>query len=270
MSFDDISRVCNKFCELLEFSSSQFKVRCLESSDVCEIQLTENEFLTCSIIVTNGSISIYYNGDYNEKELYNLTYSSTIMLLYYLSVIYYVQVFSEDNLEEFENPEHSYLELLSILLAEDVDNWSSLFAALCKAIDIGYEEQEYGFSVGKCKVVYSEEDGKLTCNKIVISVNEYSVSNFSEAIFSIVEYVATLFNKQDDLYKNLDFSKEEIEASVSMGDESNINIDIDQEPSNVDFDMSSGSSDMDDLLEMDEEESSSAPEDLSPDFSEPE
>ena len=265
MDGEDISRICNKFCELLKFSSDAYSVNCIETSDVCEIQISTGELLTCSIVVSPKSISILYNGEYDEEKLYTLYFSSSVMLLYYLSVIYYVQITNNQEIGI------GYLDLLSILLFDDVDNWRSLFCALCKSIGLGYDETEAGFSVGKYRVSYV--DGLLKCNGVELRVDEYSVSKFSEAIFNVVEYLATLFTKQDDLYKNIDLEDpEKVQSNITIED----NDTFEMMPSKdmPDFSEESDTSisnenieAMDDLLSTDEE--SSAPVDLSPDFSEP-
>ena len=248
MDGEDISRICNKFCELLKFSSDAYSVNCIETSDVCEIQISAGELLTCSIVVSPKSISILYNGEYDEEKLYTLYFSSSVMLLYYFSVIYYVQITNNQEIGI------GYLDLLSILLFDDVDNWRSLFCALCKSIGLGYDETEAGFSVGKYRVSYV--DGLLKCNGVELRVDEYSVSKFSEAIFNVVEYLATLFTKQDITIEDNDtFEMMPSEDMPDFSEESDTSI------SNENLEA------MDDLLSTDEE--SSAPADLSPDFSEP-
>ena len=265
MDGDSVSRICNKFCELLKFSSDADSVNCIETSDICEVQISSGDLLTCSIIVSPKSMSILYNGEYDEEKLYTLYFSSSVMLLYYLSVVYYVQITSNQEVGI------GYLDLLSILLFNDVDNWRSLFCALCKSIGLGYDETDAGFSVGRYKISYI--DGLLKCNGVEVRVDEYSVSKFSEAIFNVVEYLATLFSKQDDLYKNIDLEDpDKVQSNITIEDNdtfemmpsgsmSDFSEELDTSVSDEDFE------EMDDLIGMEEE--SSAPPDLSPDFSEP-
>ena len=157
MDAEDISRICNKFCELLKFSSDVYSINCIETSEICELQISTGELLTCSIVVSPKSISVLYNGEYDKEKLYTLYFSSSVMLLYYLSVIYYTQITDEDG-----NAGIGYLDLLSILLFDDVDNWRSLFCAICKGIGLAYDETDSGFSVGRYKISYV--DGLLKCN----------------------------------------------------------------------------------------------------------
>ena len=106
------------------------------------MQITHNDTMVCSILVYNGSLSILYNTTFEEKTLYTVTFESTVSLLYYLSVAYYSHIHQRYDLDNNQlevlngEDDFSYLNLLSILLDADIDNWRSLFKTLANAVQL--------------------------------------------------------------------------------------------------------------------------------------
>lgn len=200
MEFEDVSRVCDKFCKLLKFSFSEHFITCAQSSSLCEIQVCDKQkTLLCSVVVSTQSITVLFTGDFDERKFYSLDCSSSVMLLYYLSVICYSQ------LVETGSYEFSYLQFLSVLLLETVENWKSLFTSLCRNLKVGYKEEGDRFLVGDYDVYC--KDNMLFFENVAIDFEPNSLSSFVEGVFNVVEYIAVLVSKQDDLYKFIDITK---------------------------------------------------------------
>lgn len=214
MTTDDIKRVVEKFITYLQLPESPYTLTESDSSDEVEMQIAKGEELLAAVSITNGSVSILYNGDYDDNKFFKHDFQSPIYLLYIISVVYYSTVCKEISI--------SFDDLMTIVIGEEITNWKDLTVNLAKAVMLNAEADMDDVLLENKKLSYDDYNGKIEYGSLEFQIEPYSYTQLIEAIFLIVEYVATIKETQDSLFTdeakdNLIEEEQESEEDVGMG-----------------------------------------------------
>lgn len=211
MTTEDMKRVVTAFVNTVRLPTNYYKVSISETNTTMEIQLIDDNALYYDIVVDNSSIHILYNTEYEQEALYTETLTTSVRLFYLLSTIYYMAV--------AEKIDMTFLDFLSILLEEDINDWQSLVVALADNLKLQSEQQDD-------VVILQGKELSMDLNVIEYDSMRYKVdsdsfSSIIEMFFNIVEYAAILVNRQDDLFSDYQTEDPNNENNNSQDEDSN-------------------------------------------------
>lgn len=192
MTTEDMKRVVTAFVNTVRLPTNYYKVSISETNTTMEIQLIDDNALYYDIVVDSSSIHILYNTEYEQEALYTETFTTSVRLFYLLSTIYYMAV--------AEKIDMAFLDFLSILLEEDINDWQSLVAALADNLKLQAERQD-DIVILQGKKLSMDLD-VIEYDDMKYKVDSDSFSSVIEMFFNIVEYAAILVNRQDNLFSD--------------------------------------------------------------------
>lgn len=259
MMFQDVERITTHFVNLLQFPNSDYEIHSYSSNDTVEIQISENHDLKFDCVVTNGTVRVLFNTEYEEESLYTKEFDTPIYLLFILSIVYYKAIQSVSDI--------TFLDVLSVIFQAEITNWKELVSAIADCVWIDNHIENKSVFLNDTEIKYDDWNGVVEFGTQKWRIDTDSFSQLVEMCFSLVEYVAVLEEKECNLFLEPSIMENPMEEPIDeenerptppMGEPS-MEFDDFEEPNEV----------VEPNTDFEEPNAPSAPSDLDMDFSVP-
>lgn len=192
MTFDDVERIATHFVNLLQFPNSDYDIQSYSSNETVEIQISENHDLKFDCVVTNGTVRVLFNTEYEEESLYVKEFDTPIYMLYILSIVYYKSIQSVSDI--------TFLDVMSVILQTEITNWKELVSALADSVWIDNHIENESVFLNDTEITFDDWSGVVTFGTQKWKLDADSFTQIVEMCFSLVEYVAVLEEKDCNLF----------------------------------------------------------------------
>ena len=219
MVIEDIQRVVTEFIKRVQLPESNYTLSQNTDNNFIEFKIAIDDKLYYCLSIDNGSLRVLYSDGYTSDKYYTQTFTSPIMLLYELCIIFYSAICN--------TVEMTFNDLLTVVLLNEITNWKELVVALAENLGISAHTENDVAVIDDLTIEYNESIGRLSFGSNEFELEQDSYTSLVEGIFSVVEYVANLQDKADSLFSSNNeniieddktIPEEDMDANLSIDD----------------------------------------------------